>query len=199
MQSTGQTSTHERSLTLMHGSALTYGIEAPSGRDSQTLIGPPFSQGPRSHGLREASAIAREIRISILDTHEYLARAARRRNPYHAPRCRAADLCRARHRGGVARRGGRGGGVHERRHLPAVLVQERVPARGVRAICRSRPGRRAPWFLPLTLHFAAYALRDPRRRRRLAVVLAETRDGGTPEGRLLRALAGVFPPAAGAA
>jgi|GEM_PF-2550832 AcrR family transcriptional regulator len=68
------------------------------------------------------------------------------------------------------------------------------------AVARAGAGaRRAPWFIPLTLHFAAYALRDPLLRRRLAVVLAETRDGGTPEGRLLRALAGVFPPAAGAA
>jgi AcrR family transcriptional regulator len=60
-------------------------------------------------------------------------------------------------------------------------------------------GRRASWFIPLTLHFAAHALRDPLLRRRLAVVLAEARDGGTPEGRLLRALAGVFTAPLGAA
>src|SRR2546430_3550264 len=29
MQSTGQTSTHERSFTVMHGSAIMYGIQAP--------------------------------------------------------------------------------------------------------------------------------------------------------------------------
>jgi len=53
--------------------------------------------------------------------------------------------------------------------------------------------RLAAWFLPLTLQFAAKAMRDPLLRRRLAVVLAETPNGGTPEGRLLHALAGVLP------
>ena len=62
------------------------------------------------------------------------------------------------------------------------------------AVARAGPGaRRASWFVPLTLQFAAHAMRDPLLRRRLAVVLSDARDGGTPEGRLLAALAGVLP------
>jgi AcrR family transcriptional regulator len=63
------------------------------------------------------------------------------------------------------------------------------------AVARAGAGaRRAAWFVPLTLQFAAQAMRDPLLRRRFAVVLAEAPDGGSPEGRLLRALAGVLPP-----
>src|SRR6266571_2034482 len=67
------------------------------------------------------------------------------------------------------------------------------------AVARAGSGaRRAPWFVPLTLEFAARALRDPLLRRRLAVVLREAPEGGTPEGPQLRALARVLatPPAA---
>src|SRR5207247_7753921 len=67
------------------------------------------------------------------------------------------------------------------------------------SVARAGSGaRRAPWFGPLTLEFTARALRDPLRRRRLAVVLREAPEGGTPEGPLLRALARVLatPPAA---
>ena len=67
------------------------------------------------------------------------------------------------------------------------------------AVARAGSGaRRAPWFVPLTLEFAARALRDPLLRRRLAVVLREAPEGGTPERPLLRALAHVLatPPAA---
>jgi AcrR family transcriptional regulator len=61
------------------------------------------------------------------------------------------------------------------------------------AVARAGPGaRHAPWFVPLTIQFASQALRDPLLRRRLAVVLAEAPDGGTPEGQLLRSLARVF-------
>jgi AcrR family transcriptional regulator len=52
--------------------------------------------------------------------------------------------------------------------------------------------RQAPWFIPLTVQFAAQALRDPLLRRRLAVVLAEAPDGESSDGQLLKALAGVF-------
>jgi AcrR family transcriptional regulator len=66
------------------------------------------------------------------------------------------------------------------------------------AVARAGPGgRRAAWFLPLTIQFAAQAMRDPLLRRRFAVVLAEARDGGTPEGGLLHALARVLRPPAG--
>jgi AcrR family transcriptional regulator len=62
------------------------------------------------------------------------------------------------------------------------------------AVDRAGAGaRRAPWFLPLTLQFAAHAMREPLLRRRLVVVLAEAPDGGTPEGQLLRAIARVLP------
>jgi AcrR family transcriptional regulator len=64
------------------------------------------------------------------------------------------------------------------------------------AVARAGSGaRQAPWFLPLTLQFAAQAMRDPLLRRRLAVVLAEAPDGGSADGQLLKALARILPPA----
>src|SRR3989475_12125663 len=58
------------------------------------------------------------------------------------------------------------------------------------AVARAGSGaRRAPWFVPLTLEFAARAVRDPLLRRRLAVGLREAPGGGMPERPLLRALA----------
>src|SRR5438046_8788085 len=64
------------------------------------------------------------------------------------------------------------------------------------AVARSGTGaRQAAWFIPLTLQFAAHAMRDPLLRRRFSVVLAEVPDGGTPDGQLLKALGRVLPPA----
>src|SRR5216683_6863398 len=64
------------------------------------------------------------------------------------------------------------------------------------AVARAGSGaRQAAWFIPVTIHFAAQALRDPLLRRRFPVVLSEAPDGGTPEGALLKALARVFAPA----
>src|SRR5437879_8053532 len=64
------------------------------------------------------------------------------------------------------------------------------------AVARVGAGARlAPWFIPLSLQFAAHAMRDPLLRRRFAVVLAESPDGGTPDGQLLKALGRVLPPA----
>src|SRR5467141_2363968 len=64
------------------------------------------------------------------------------------------------------------------------------------AVARAGSGaRQALWFIPLTLQFAAHAMRDPLLRRRFAVVLAEAPDGGTPDGQLLKALGRVLPPA----
>jgi AcrR family transcriptional regulator len=61
------------------------------------------------------------------------------------------------------------------------------------AVARAGAGaRQAPWFIPLTIQFAAQAFRDPLLRRRLSVVLAEAPNGSSPDGHLLRALAGVF-------
>lgn|SRR5262245_43294354 len=61
------------------------------------------------------------------------------------------------------------------------------------AVARAGPGaRQARWFIPLTVHFAAQATRDPLLRRRFAVVLSEASDGGT-EGQLLKALARIWP------
>src|SRR2546429_8734374 len=60
---------------------------------------------------------------------------------------------------------------------------------------RSRAGsgaRQAPWFIPLTVQFAAQATRDPLLRRRLATVLSEAPDGASADGQLLKALARVF-------
>src|SRR5262245_40439759 len=61
------------------------------------------------------------------------------------------------------------------------------------AVARAGAGaRRAAWFVPITIQFAAQALRDPLLRRRFAVVLSEAPDGGTAEGELLRALGRVL-------
>jgi AcrR family transcriptional regulator len=63
------------------------------------------------------------------------------------------------------------------------------------AVARAGAGaRRAAWFIPLTLQFAAHAMRDPLLRRRFAVVLAEAPDGGSADGQLLKALARVLSP-----
>lgn len=63
------------------------------------------------------------------------------------------------------------------------------------AVARAGSGaRQAEWFIPLTLQFAAQAMREPLLRRRLAIVLAEAPEGATAESQLLRALARVLPP-----
>jgi AcrR family transcriptional regulator len=63
------------------------------------------------------------------------------------------------------------------------------------AVARAGSGaRQAEWFIPLTLQFAAQAMREPLLRRRLAIVLAEAPEGTSPESQLLRALARVLPP-----
>jgi len=63
------------------------------------------------------------------------------------------------------------------------------------AVARAGAGaRQAEWFVPLTLQFAAQAMREPLLRRRLAIVLAEAPESTTPEGQLLRALARLVPP-----
>lgn len=63
------------------------------------------------------------------------------------------------------------------------------------AVARAGAGaRQAAWFIPLTLQFAAHAMRDPLVRRRFAVVLADAPDGATPDGQLLKAVARVLPP-----
>src|SRR5436305_14951836 len=64
------------------------------------------------------------------------------------------------------------------------------------AVARAGAGaRQAPWFIPLTIQFAAQAMRDPLLRRRFSVVLAEAPDGGSPDGQLLKALGRVLPAA----
>jgi len=66
------------------------------------------------------------------------------------------------------------------------------------AVARAGTGaRQAVWFVPLTVQFAAQALRDPLLRRRFALVLSEAPPGSAAESQLLQALARVFP--AGAA
>src|SRR5437016_13067945 len=52
--------------------------------------------------------------------------------------------------------------------------------------------RQASWFAPLTLQFAAPAMRDPLLRRRFAVALAQAPDAATPAGQLLKAVARVL-------
>src|SRR5215472_16470662 len=47
------------------------------------------------------------------------------------------------------------------------------------AVARAGAGaRRVSWFIPLTIQFAAQALRDPLLRRRFAIVLGDAPDGG---------------------
>ncbi len=61
------------------------------------------------------------------------------------------------------------------------------------AVARAGAGaRQASWFVPLTLQFAAHAMRDPLLRRRFAIVLTEAPQGGV-EGQLLKALAHALP------
>ena len=61
------------------------------------------------------------------------------------------------------------------------------------AVARAGSGaRQASWFVPLTIQFAAQAMRDPLLRRRCAIVLAEAPDGRSVEGDLLKALARVL-------
>ena len=65
------------------------------------------------------------------------------------------------------------------------------------AVARAGAGaRQAPWFVPLTIQFAAQAMRDPLLRRRFAVVLADAPAGTTAESDLLKALARVLRPSA---
>src|SRR5437870_6071386 len=52
--------------------------------------------------------------------------------------------------------------------------------------------RRASWFVPLTIQFAAQAMRAPLLRRRFASVLAEAPGGSAADGQLLIALARVL-------
>ena len=61
------------------------------------------------------------------------------------------------------------------------------------AVARSGAGaRQAAWFIPLTLQFAAHAMRDPLLKRRFAVVLAEApvsrKERRRRKARLLRRL-----------
>jgi AcrR family transcriptional regulator len=60
--------------------------------------------------------------------------------------------------------------------------------------CAGSGARQATWFVPLTIQFAAQAMRDPLLRRRFAIVLAEAPDGRSVEGDLLKALARVLGP-----
>jgi AcrR family transcriptional regulator len=62
------------------------------------------------------------------------------------------------------------------------------------AVARAGSGaRQAPWFIPLTIQFAAQALRDPLLRRRLAIVLSEAPEGPSAESQLLQAFARIWP------
>ena len=61
------------------------------------------------------------------------------------------------------------------------------------AVARAGSGaRQATWFIPITIHFAAQALRDPLLRRRLALVLSEAPESNSADGQLLHALSQVF-------
>lgn len=61
------------------------------------------------------------------------------------------------------------------------------------AVARAGSGaRQAPWFIPLTIQFAAQATRDPLLRRRLAIVLSEAPEGASAESQLLKALARIW-------
>src|SRR5205823_15071597 len=56
------------------------------------------------------------------------------------------------------------------------------------AVARAGTGaRQAAWFIPLTIQFAAQAMRDPLLRRRSSALLAEAPAGGSPDGQLLTA------------
>src|SRR5260370_20298855 len=62
------------------------------------------------------------------------------------------------------------------------------------AVARARSGApQAAWFIPLTIQFAAQAMRDPLLRRRFATLLSEAPHGRPPDWALLKALARVLP------
>src|SRR5881296_2519541 len=64
------------------------------------------------------------------------------------------------------------------------------------AVARAGAGaRQAPWFTPLTLQFAAHAMRDPLLRRRFAGLRARAPGGATPRRPPHRAVARVLRPA----
>jgi AcrR family transcriptional regulator len=80
------------------------------------------------------------------------------------------------------------------RHFPSKAAFLLTLFEQYAAVARAGSGaRQAPWFLPLTLQFAAQALRDPLLRRRFAIVLAEAPDGGSVDGQLLKALSRLWP------
>jgi AcrR family transcriptional regulator len=80
------------------------------------------------------------------------------------------------------------------RHFPSKSAFVLAMFEQYAAVARAgAPARRAEWFVPITFQFAAHAARDPLLRRRLALVLSEAPDGGSPEGQLLRAISRVLP------
>lgn len=80
------------------------------------------------------------------------------------------------------------------RHFPSKSAFVLAMFEQYAAVARAGTGaRQAEWFVPITLQFAAQAVRDPLLRRRLAMVLADAPDGGTPDGALLRAISRVLP------
>jgi AcrR family transcriptional regulator len=80
------------------------------------------------------------------------------------------------------------------RHFPSKAAFLLTLFEQYAAVARAGTGaRQAPWFIPLTVQFAAQALRDPLLRRRFAIVLAEAPDGGSVDGQLLKALARLWP------
>jgi AcrR family transcriptional regulator len=80
------------------------------------------------------------------------------------------------------------------RHFPSKSAFVLAMFEQYAAVARAgAAARRAEWFVPMTLQFAAQAVRDPLLRRRLAVVLTEAPDGGSPDGQLLKAISRVLP------
>src|SRR5713226_6737725 len=111
MQSTGHTSTHERSLTLMHGSAMTYGIHSPPRRVTNAKAKPTSRRDTFEppHQAKQLLKILTSIPTAcfsrlklassvpkrILDTRGNHSRAPEERNPGLARRGRPPAVCRA--------------------------------------------------------------------------------------------------------
>src|SRR5438309_132596 len=197
MQSTGHTSTQDRSFRPMQGSAMMYGMRGPR-LSLRPVTGPNRKHRLGPHPVKCAA------RCGMSNKHHH-------ESPWEHNSDHPLALL------GCGRRATRGYvvgmlvrivGLHyietARQYVVAFvpLTPDRravVPVvRGVHPFGAGAGARLAPWFVPLTLEFAARAVRDPLLRRRLAVVLREAPVGGTSEGLLLRALARLLatPPAA---
>src|SRR5712671_2898786 len=205
MQSTGHTSTQDRSFTWIHGSAMMYGILSPvrianldsglaQSRDQAVSPIPTSISSSSAGGSRVLPRRSQQVSwIPVGIIH-------RRRKAETRSLLVSAGLELFAERGfeiatldEVALAAGfTKGAIY--RHFPSKGAFLLALFEQYAAVARAGSGaRQARWFIPLTVQFAAQATRDPLLRRRLVTVLSEAPEGSTPEGQLLKALARIWP------